>query len=189
MSRRGPALLFGLFALAAQVGLAQEPVDPLLREKLAEAVARADSFPDRYEAEVWLLDMSTRLARWVPDPSERVELLRLVHAEATAAGVAPELVLAVIEVESAFDRYAISSAGALGLMQVMPFWLEELGLGDENLFDPRTNLRFGCTILRHYLDRENGDLVKALGRYNGSYGRPEYPYKVIEALHRRWFRG
>ncbi len=195
MSARVLLLACGFVAGVAHAATAAgEPVpdqahDPVLRAKLVEAIGRADSFEDRFDAEVWLLDMSTRLQRFMPDAQERLELLRAVHAEARAAGVEPELVLAVIEVESAFDRYAISQAGALGLMQIMPFWIDEIGVGEDNLFELRTNLRFGCTILKHYLDMENGDLVKALGRYNGSYGRPQYPYKVIEALHRRWFRG
>ena len=189
---RGAAALL-LFALAApapaQPGDAGQQPDPVLRAKLRQAIERADSFSDAFDAEVWLLDMSTRLERFVPDADERLRMLRVLHAEALAAGVKPEIVLAVIEVESAFDRFAISRAGALGLMQVMPFWIDEIGLPEDNLFDLRTNLRFGCTILKHYLDREDGDLVKALGRYNGSYGRAKYPYKVFEALNKRWYRG
>ena len=130
--------------------------------------------------------MSARLERFVPEDEARFELLRLVHAEAQRARLAPELVLAVIDVESRFDRFAISSAGALGLMQVMPFWLKELGRPDDNLFNVQTNLRYGCTILRHYLDREKGNLLPALARYNGSYGRPQYPALVTRALSARW---
>lgn len=160
--------------------------DPALRRALMQAVSSAESFPHRFDAEVWLLDMSSRLQRWVPDDQQRLDLLRLVHAEASRARLSPELVLAVIEVESRFDRFAISSAGALGLMQVMPFWLKELGRPDDNLFDVQTNLRYGCTILRHYLDREKGSLIPALARYNGSYGQTWYPARVTRALSSRW---
>src|SRR5690606_40092031 len=120
-----------------------------------------------YAAEVWLLDMSQRLQHRLPDPAFRLDLLRQVHAEARRAGLQPELVLAVIEVESGFNRWAISAAGARGLMQVMPFWVEEIGRADDNLFDVGTNLRYGCAILRYYLDLAQGDLTEALARYNG----------------------
>ncbi len=163
-------------------------MDPELRDLLLEAASSSDSFPDRFEAEVWLTDMSARLARQVRDPEERIEILTRVHFEAKRADLAPELVLAVIEVESNFDRFAISVAGALGLMQVMPFWLNEIGRPDDNLLHIDTNLRYGCTILRFYLDKENGDLRRALGRYNGSLGKRKYPNKVIDKLTRKWFR-
>ncbi len=145
-------------------------------------------FRDRFTAEVWLLDMSQRLQRWIEDDEQRLELLRLTHREASRAGLPAELVLAVIEVESAFDRWAISRVGAQGLMQVMPFWLKEIGRPGDNLHDPATNLRLGCTILRYYLDREKGDLRRALGRYNGSLRSPVYPEKVFAALGQRWFQ-
>lgn len=160
--------------------------DPELRLALEKAVANTDSFENRFDAEVWLLDMSTRLARYIKNPTSRMHFLRLVHAEATRAGVEPELVLAVIEVESTFRRFAISSAGAQGYMQVMPFWLEELKMPDGNLFDMDTNLRFGCTILKHYLDREKGNTTRALARYNGSLGSYRYPQKVYAAYDRNW---
>lgn len=169
----------------------ERDVDPDLRSRLMEAVAVSESFQDRFAAEVWLLDMSTRLRPFVDDPDQRLELLRMIHAEATRADVAPELVLAVIEVESAFDRFAISTAGARGLMQVMPFWTAEIGQPEDNLHDVRTNLRYGCTILKYYLDMADGDLREALARYNGSWrtgqGR-RYSDKVLEKLSRRWFR-
>jgi soluble lytic murein transglycosylase-like protein len=160
--------------------------DPELRAALIEAVEASDSFGDRFDAEVWLLDMSGRLKRFMPDDTERLEFLRLVHTEARRANLSPEMVLALIEVESRFDRFAISSAGALGFMQVMPFWLNELGRPDDNLFNPQTNLRYGCTILRHYLDRERDALTPALARYNGSYGKTWYPQRVFRAFHGRW---
>lgn len=162
-------------------------VDSSLREALIRAISSTDSFESRFSAEVWLMDMSQRLERRLPDPDYRLELLQLVHYEATRAGLRPELVLAVIEVESNFNRWAISSAGARGLMQIMPFWLDEIGRPDDNLFHVATNLRFGCTILRHYLDRSKGNLTEALARYNGSYGRYDYPKLVYRALDRRWY--
>ncbi|HEY0975077.1 MAG TPA: lytic transglycosylase domain-containing protein [Solimonas sp.] len=178
----------GLCAGAAQAAPVEQSPDPELRQRLAEAINAADSFEHRYDAEVWLVDMSGRLKRLLPDEAQRLELLRLVHRESRRAKLAPELVLAVIEVESYFDRYAVSVAGAQGLMQVMPFWLKEIGKPDDNLFHVETNLRMGCTILKFYLDKERGNLINALGRYNGSLGRYEYPSKVINALNRRWYR-
>jgi len=166
----------------------QTTVDPELRKLLLEAANSTDSFTDRFHAEVWLADMSGRLSRYVKDDFKRVELLRQVHYEASRAELAPELVLAVIEVESNFNRWAISSVGARGLMQVMPFWLNEIGRAQDNLFEVKTNLRFGCTILRHYLDREKGNLTRALGRYNGSLGKAKYPNKVLKKLQNNWFR-
>ena len=170
------------------VAAADEVPDPELRDALRKAANDTQSFTDRFDAEVWLTDMSGRLARQVRDPSERVEILKLVHLEATRAELPPELVLAVIEVESNFDRYAISVAGAIGLMQIMPFWLDEIGRPDDNLNRIDTNLRYGCTILRYYLDKENGDLRRALGRYNGSLGKRKYPNKVVDKLSNKWFK-
>jgi soluble lytic murein transglycosylase-like protein len=168
---------------------AREGPDPELREILLGAIKDADSFEDRYDAEVWLTDMSRRLARQVPDPSERLTILKTVHRHATQAKVEPELVLAVIDIESNFDRYAISSASALGLMQVMPFWVPQLGYKDMNdLFKIDVNILLGCLILKYYLDMERGDLVKGLARYNGSVGRRVYADKVIERLRTKWFR-
>jgi soluble lytic murein transglycosylase-like protein len=163
--------------------------DPELRKILVVAIADADSFGDRFDAEVWLTDMSQRLRRQVPNATERVEILEIVHRQATLVGVAPELVLAVIDVESDFDRFAISSASALGLMQVMPFWVPELGYKDKNqLFDVETNILLGCRILKYYLDMERGDLVRGLARYNGSVGKRWYSDRVIERLRTKWFR-
>ena len=159
-----------------------------LRDALRTAANEAPSFPDRFEAEVWLTDMSQRLARQVRDPQERIRILTLVHLEATRVKLPPELILAVIEVESNFDRYAISVAGAIGLMQIMPFWLDEIGRPNDNLLHIDTNLRYGCTILRFYYDKEQGDLRRALGRYNGSLGKRKYPNKVIDKLSRKWFQ-
>lgn len=163
------------------------PVDPQLRALLVEAVSQADSFADPFDAEVWLLDMSTRLRRYIPDEEERLRFLRLVHREARRADLKPDLVLAVIHVESLFDRYALSRAGAQGIMQVMPFWKAELGRPDDNLIDLATNLRYGCTILKYYLDREKGNLRRALARYNGSLGSHRYPDKVQEYWYQFWY--
>ncbi len=165
-----------------------EDVDPALRERLQRAVADSYSFDDEYAATVWLTDMATRLDNRVPDPAERIEILRHVHQEAQRVDLPPELVLAVIDIESAFDRFAVSSAGARGLMQVMPFWLEELNRPDDNLFNIQTNLRMGCTILRYYLDMENDEYSPALARYNGSIGKSWYPERVMGRLSARWFR-
>jgi soluble lytic murein transglycosylase-like protein len=163
-------------------------IDEALKARLQEAVADTDSFDDRFTATVWLTDMALRLDKRVTDPDERLEILQHVHQEAMRAELPPELVLAVIDIESAFDRYAISSAGARGLMQVMPFWLNELDQPDGNLFDIQTNLRFGCTILRYYLDMEGGELTPALARYNGSTGKTWYSEKVLGRLSSRWFQ-
>jgi soluble lytic murein transglycosylase-like protein len=179
-----------LLLLAAGLACAADPVpDPELREVLRKAASDSPSFSDRFDAEVWLTDMSARLARHLEDPEERVRLLTLVHLEAKRVELPPELILAVIEVESNFDRYAVSVAGALGLMQIMPFWLNEIGRPDDNLLHTDTNLRYGCTILRFYYDKEKGDLRRALGRYNGSLGSRKYPNKVIDKLTRKWFKG
>ena len=164
-------------------------IDPDLRIALARAIVEADSFDNRFEAEVWLTDMSQRLSSTVSDIDERVTILRTVHQHATAIDLPPELVLAVIDVESNFDRYAISSANALGLMQVMPFWIEELGEMDINLlFDIDFNVLLGCRILKYYLDMEEGDLIQALARYNGSTGRRWYGDRVLDRLRLEWFR-
>ena len=135
----------------------------------------------------WMDEMSRRLAPKVADGRTREEFLSTLHYEAMRAGLDPQLVLGVIQYESAFRKYAISGAGARGYMQVMPFWTALIGGGDNsNLFHLRTNLRYGCVILRHYLDLERGDLYRALGRYNGSLGRPEYPTGVMAAIQRNW---
>ncbi|KPK72768.1 MAG: transglycosylase [Acidithiobacillales bacterium SM23_46] len=186
-----PLLFAGLTAtmLAGLPALAEspQPVDAALRASLIKAVNETDSFPNRYDAEVWLLDMSRRLERRVPDANFRLELLRHAHYEATRAGLSPELVLAVIDIESAFDPYAISPVGARGLMQVMPFWLKEIGRPGDSLFRMQTNLRYGCTILKHYLDKEKGNLNLALRRYNGTR-ESAYTVKVDRLLKTRWYR-
>lgn len=178
----------GLLILPGQGLAASTEFDPELKKLLQQAIDGPNGFEDRFDAQVWLQDMNQRLSRFVKDPRERITLLKSIHYEAKRANLQPELVLAVIEVESYFDRFAISVAGARGLMQVMPFWLEEINLSDKNLFKIRTNLRMGCTILRYYLDMESDNLGPALARYNGSYGRTTYPEKVIKALNNNWFK-
>lgn len=176
-------------SLSAAAGAATtERPDARLRALLIEAVSEAVSFADRFEAEVWLTDMSTRLGDTIGSPEERVEILRQVHYEAIRADLDPELVLAVIQVESNFDRFAISRSGARGLMQIMPFWLQEVGRPGDDLFHIGTNLRLGCTILKYYLDLERGHMARALARYNGSAGESWYPMRVFDALRNRWYR-
>jgi soluble lytic murein transglycosylase-like protein len=177
-----PLLLLPQIALAATP---QAP-DPKLKALLEKAVTQHASFKDRFGAEVWLMDMSNRLKGILPDPVKRLKLLRLVHVEAARAHLPPELVLAVIDVESHFDRFAVSSAGALRLMQVMPFWLKEIGRPHDNLFHPRTNLRLGCTILHYYLNQSHGDLRRALERYNGT-SRRTYADRVLARLSEQWY--
>ncbi|PTD94979.1 lytic transglycosylase domain-containing protein [Pseudothauera lacus] len=167
-----------------------EPMAASVRAALHAAVSDAGAprvmIANDAERERWLEDMSRRLERRIPDRNYRLELLTSVHYEATRAGLDPQLVLGVIQVESNFRKYAISSAGARGYMQVMPFWVDVIGAPGDNLFHLRTNLRYGCTILRHYLDIEKGDLFRALGRYNGSLGKAHYPNLVRTAWERDW---
>lgn len=189
--RFGIALLLLLCSSVSIATPQHDTIDPTLKQRLAEALADTHKNIDRFDAEVWLVDMSQRLKVRLRQNfrAERVmQLLRHVHHEAHRAQLSPELVLAVIQIESNFDRFAISRVGARGLMQIMPFWLKELGRPDDDLFDLQTNLRFGCTILRYYLDMEKGNMTHALARYNGSYGRYTYPEKVFRALRTRWQR-
>jgi soluble lytic murein transglycosylase-like protein len=162
-----------------------EPMSASVRAALHKAVSDQSApflaFSTPGDARTWLDAMSHKLARRMPDRTLREEFLVTVHYEAKRAGLDPQLVLGLIQVESAFRKYAVSTAGARGLMQVMPFWIKVIGGNDDNLFHLRTNLRFGCVILRHYIDIEKGDLYRALGRYNGSLGRPEYPNMVLAA--------
>lgn len=198
--RRYNALLMGkrLLLVACLLGAGSVDAGGLPRDEheraemrvfLKDAINKSDSFADRFDAEVWLLDMSTRLARYMPDPEERLELLRSIHREAKRAQLKPDLVLALIQVESRFDRFAVSRAGAQGLMQVMPFWKNELGKPQDNLTDNDTNLRYGCQILRYYMQKESGNWRTALARYNGSYGKDWYPARVMDAWRDRWYAG
>ena len=181
------ALIINMLAVT-HVYADTQPVDPELRQLLTAAINSAESFDDRFHAEVWLLDMSNRLKKFVEDEDLRLTMLRQIHLEATRSNLQPELVLALIEVESHFDSYAISKAGAQGIMQVMPFWLKEIGRPDDNLIVMKTNLRMGCTILKYYMDMEKNDLHKALARYNGSRGSKVYSNKVLIALQNHWYQ-
>lgn len=187
MMRRALAVVALLAAPAAWAGPTGEPTAEL-RGLMQKAMTEDNSFADRFDAEIWLTDMSTRLKPLMPQVEDRIKFLRMVHAEAMRAKLSPEFVLSVIEVESRFNRFAISTSGALGYMQIMPFWITEIGKKGDSLFDPQTNLRMGCTILKYYLDMERGDLVRALARYNGSLGHIEYPALVIKAMNRRWYK-
>lgn len=164
----------------------RQAVDEELKTELKQAILAADSFEDRFDAEVWLIAMSHKLKRYIKDPKERLDVLRKVHKEATRARLEPELVLAVIQIESAFNPYAVSVVGAQGMMQVMPFWKKEIGRAEDNLINLDTNLRYGTTILRHYIDREKGNVATGLARYNGSYGSYKYSRKVMDAWFDRW---
>jgi len=161
-------------------------VRAMLQRAVSDQAAPKLAFSSQQEAQAWLDEMSARLAKKIPDAEYRFDLLSTVHYEATRAGLDPHMVLGLIEVESGFRKYAVSKVGARGYMQVMPFWKRSIGAKDHNLFHLRTNLRYGCTILRHYLDIEKGDLYRALGRYNGSLGKPEYPNLVRAAWHKHW---
>ena len=174
-----------------------EPLADAVRNALAAQIAEArpperriDDPNQRVAHLGWLGEMSERLKTKIPEFQVRVEFLKTLDYECVRAGLERQLVLGLIQVESNFRKYAISVAGARGLMQVMPFWTNVIGDGDpRRLFDMRTNLRYGTVILRHYLDIEQGDLFMALGRYNGSRGRPEYPDAVHAAWKKRWFYG
>lgn len=183
------ALLCALLALSqlTHANTAQQP-DPQLRRLLTKAINSSDSFHDRYDAEVWLVDMSERLKPFIANDKDRLDLLRAVHHEAVRAKLVPELVLAVIQVESRFDTFAISKSGAQGLMQVMPFWLKEIGHPEDNLVNMHTNLRMGCTILKYYMSMEKNNLRRALGRYNGNLKSRDYSNKVLDALRFRWHK-
>jgi len=157
-----------------------------LQASIADTPASRHAFSNPMEAVSWLTEMAQRVEKRVPYLRSRLDLLRTVHYEASRAGLDPQLVLAVIQVESNFRKFAVSSAGARGYMQVMPFWVGLIGKKSDNLFNLRTNLRYGCVILRHYLDIEGGNLSRALGRYNGSLGKPEYPNLVLRAMRAGW---
>ena len=185
------ACALALAAGGAHAGAQQyEPMAASVRAALhaavSDAVAPTLPISDAGERAQWLAEMSRRLAKRIPDEAYRRELLTSIHYEATRAGLDPQMVLGLIQVESAFRKYAMSSAGARGYMQVMPFWIKVIGREDDNLFHMRTNLRYGCTILRHYLDIEKGNLFRALGRYNGSLGKADYPNLVRAAWERHW---
>ncbi|MEE4361602.1 MAG: transglycosylase SLT domain-containing protein [Pseudomonadales bacterium] len=191
--RLARAALLGLGLGLALSGAADEPsgLDEAerraLRLELSDVLASGDDGLDRFDAEVWLAALDPHLARFLPNaPEERLRILGIVWQEARRHDLDPELALAVMEIESSFNRYAISRVGAQGLMQVMPFWKAELGRDDDNLTEPVTNVRYGMTILAHYLEREQGDAVKALTRYHGDRRDLSYPAKVFRAWNARW---
>lgn len=191
MKRAFVPLLLLLASTPVHAGAQQyEPLTEPMRQRLAawagERAAPRLVFRRSDDGQKWLAEMSQRLARRMPDRKERFELLRTIHFEALRMDLDPQLVLGIIEVESGFRKYAVSRAGARGYMQVMPFWTKEARRERDNLFHRRTNLIYGCWILRHYLDRENGDYFRALGRYNGSLGQAEYPNMVLAAWKGRW---
>ncbi len=175
-----------LFAGAQDYTQLSASVRASLQRSVADQAPLHGAFADSSQGRVWLSEMSRRLEKRLPNPQERVDFLNAVHYEAMRAGLDPHLVLGLIQVESAFRKYAVSTAGARGYMQIMPFWVTLIGETNHNLFSLRTNLRYGCTILRHYLDIEKGDLYRALGRYNGSLGLPDYPNLVLAAWKGNW---
>jgi soluble lytic murein transglycosylase-like protein len=184
-------LVLALVASPAFAGSQKEEplsnsVKAMMQRSISDKAAPKLMFATAEEGEAWLAEMSARLQKRIPDAAYREDLLRTVHYEATRAGLDPQMVLGLIQVESGFKKYAVSSVGARGFMQVMPFWARSIGAADHNLFMLRTNLRYGCTILRHYLDIERGDVYRALGRYNGSLGKPEYPNLVLGAWKKSW---
>jgi soluble lytic murein transglycosylase-like protein len=191
--RRAIELLAGLAVLAslpraALAGAQQyEVLSASVRATLATAVNdRATVDMKDLDTRAWVRGMTRRVVARFPDEDAARQFLGLARYEAMRAGLDPHLVLAVIDVESQFRRYAVSRAGARGLMQVMPFWVKEIGEPSHNLFHERTNLRYGCTILRHYLDREHGNMFNALARYNGTLGQRDYPNRVLKAWKNRW---
>jgi soluble lytic murein transglycosylase-like protein len=180
-----------LLVTTAQAGQQRyEPMSASVRAALSKAVSDTpvtqSSVLSDSAGQAWLAEMSKRLIKRFPDENQRNDFLKTVYYEATRAGLDPELVLGLIEVESGFKKYAVSSVAARGYMQVMPFWTQTIGSPEHDLFHLRTNLRYGCNILRLYIDMERGDLYRALGRYNGSLGKPEYPNMVLAAWKKHW---
>lgn len=195
MQKRLPTLsllVMGFFvSLASHAGSQiEEPlsnaVKAMMQRSISDKAPAKLVFASAKEGEAWLNAMSARLKKRLPNAAYREDLLRTVHYEASRAGLDPQLVLGLIQVESGFNKYAVSPAGARGFMQIMPFWPRALGAPEHNLFLLRTNLRYGCTILRHYLDLERGDLFRALGRYNGSLGQSAYPNSVLASWRKDW---
>ena len=185
------ALSLALTAVAAQAGAQREErlsdsVQSALHKAVADTPITRTYFESESQERVWLGEMSNRLKKKFPDEGQRLDFLKTVHYETTRAGLDPEMVLGLIQVESNFRKYALSTASARGFMQIMPFWVKQIGSKDHNLFNLRTNLRYGCIILRHYLDIEKGDYFRALGRYNGSLGQAEYPTLVVNAWKNSW---
>ncbi|HEY7945846.1 MAG: lytic transglycosylase domain-containing protein [Burkholderiales bacterium] len=194
MRRRCVVLVLAALALLPATSRAGAQIEETLSASVQNSLHRAVSdfpaprlmFATEGEGRAWLADMASRLAKKMPDWPTRRDFLITVQYEASRAGLDPQLVLGLIEHESNFRKFAVSGAGARGYMQVMPFWVANIGSADQDLFHLRTNLRYGCTILRYYLDRENGDYFRALGRYNGSLGQADYPTRVIGLMLSKW---
>jgi len=183
---KAAASLFGL--LLVGVSQADQQQDPGLKSVVQQAISEAECFTDHYDSAVWYTLMEPRLRKLVKERDERMEILKQVYCETHRTGqtrLPPGLVMGVIQIESRFDRYAVSSAAAVGLMQVMPFWPEKLGMRRYELVRIAPNIRMGCAILRYYLQWEHNDVRRALARYNGSIGRRDYPDAVISAW-TRW---
>ncbi len=185
---RCAALFFALHLplVATAAAPAAQPIDPLVIAALARSMSDDSDHGDHFDAQVWLLSSVPKLARYVTNNDERELILRTVYREANRHDMDPDLVMAVMQVESRFDRFAVSSAGAQGLMQVMPFWRREIGRPQDNLTQIETNVRYGTAILAQYLTEARGDLIDALARYNGSRGRLNYPELVVYAYRARW---
>ena len=184
------ALLLGVPATVSAGAQMYEPLAASVQAALSKAVSdRAppnSAFKSKLDEVNWLSAMSQRLSKRMRDYKSRIAFLKSVHYEAVRAGLDPQMVLGLIQVESGFKKYAVSRAGARGYMQVMPFWVRLIGAKGDDLFDMRKNIRYGCTILRYYLDLEQGNLYRALGRYNGSLGEPAYPRAVEAAWKGQW---
>lgn len=176
-----------LAAVAQGAARAPEHAPEVLVDTLSRVADGSTPSRPLEPARAWLDSMQSRLAPFVPDATARLALLERVRLEADLAGLPPGIVLAMIQVESGFETHARSSAGAQGLMQIMPFWKNVIGRAQDDLFDAGLNLRYGCTILAHYLQLENGDLTRALARYNGSLGQTWYPERVMRAWRTRWW--
>lgn len=169
------------FAGNQQYEVLKNETRALMSQMVADNPPDISSFANKNDELVWLAGMDRRLQKYNDNMSDRIFFLRTIHYEALRAGLDPDLVLGLVQVESGFKKYAISGVGARGYTQVMPFWVSLIGNSQQNLFSLRTNLRYGCTILRHYLDIENGNLPRALARYNGSLGSTVYANQVIGA--------
>jgi soluble lytic murein transglycosylase-like protein len=189
VARAFAAVAIALAAASAHAGAQRyELLSASVRASLSRAVNDAADVDMRdMDTRAWVRAMTSRVdARFFADEASARRFLALVRYEALRAGLDPQLVLALIDVESHFRKYAVSRAGARGLMQVMPFWVKEIGVAGQDLFHERTNLRYGCTILRYYIDQEHGNLFNALGRYNGTLGQPDYPNRVLKAWKGHW---
>ncbi len=187
LTRRTPRCFLSLvLCVLGMPALADRQQDPELGKLLTHALTAEECFEDKFAEQVWRAAMEPKLLKRVSDPQERAQILHHVYCEAQRLELPPGLVMAVIDVESSFNRWAVSSAGAVGLMQIMPFWPRQLGMTNQELVRIPQNIRMGCTILKFYLEREKGDYTRALARYNGSVGRRTYSDLVLVRLANRW---